>query len=417
MILSDLFRLGVGTAICLVMEAVFSGAELALVTCDKLRLSHRAARGEKGARIALQLVRRPEWFFSTTLLGQNLFIVGNSVLVTFFIFKYLGTEYEALGLLLAPVILIFGEALPKSIFQRGADRLGPRVAPFILFFSYLCFPVVWALSRFTLLLMGGVRGAVPSGPRVSRETLELFVKEAQRSEALSENFRRMLLRILSFSQQRTREVMTPLVEVVSLRESSTIRETLQMLGEERHTYLPIYQRRSSNIVGVVSVFDLLFNPRLDAPVGEVMTPPLYVSELMGVKELFLLLRKEQRPFAVVVDEYGGAQGVVTMEDILEEIVGEIEDEYDIREANWTRLETGRYLFRGRTAVDEINETFHWEIPKGNYETLAGFLVDRLGHIPREGEELKFGDLTFRVKAATPRSVGEVWVEQRESSLQ
>jgi len=133
------------TSICLVLEAFFSGSELAIVSADKLKLAHRAAQGHRGAKAALALAHRPEWFFSTTLLGQSLFIVANSILVTFFIFDHFGVRYEFFGLLLSPVILIFGEAVPKSLFQQWADRLTPIVSPVVILVSYLFFPVVWPL--------------------------------------------------------------------------------------------------------------------------------------------------------------------------------------------------------------------------------------------------------------------------------
>ncbi len=169
--IQDFFPILLWTTFCLIMEGIFSGAELAVVSCDKLKLTHRSARGDRGARAVLRLAHRPEWFFSTTMLGQNLFIVGNSILVTFFIFDRWGMEYEFLGLFLAPVILVFGEAVPKAVFQQGADRLAPRIAPFILFFSYLFYPVIWALSRLTLLLLGGVRGTLMAGHEVTAESL------------------------------------------------------------------------------------------------------------------------------------------------------------------------------------------------------------------------------------------------------
>ena len=164
------------TTVCLVLEAFFSGAELAIVSADKLKLAHRAAQGNRGAKVAVVLAKRPEWFFSTTLLGQNLFIVANSILITFFIFGNFGMKYEFLGLLLSPFVLIFGEAVPKSLAQQWADRLAPIVSPFVMIFSYLFYPIVWPLSKLTLLLMGGVRGSLLSGHEVTRESLEILLR-------------------------------------------------------------------------------------------------------------------------------------------------------------------------------------------------------------------------------------------------
>lgn len=409
MMTQELIQLIFWSLICLVMEAFFSGAEIALVSCDKARLSHRAGEGDRGARAALSLAHRPEWFFSATLLGQYLFVVGNSIWITFFLFKHFGVEYEFWGLLLAPFILVFGEAVPKSVFQKRADRLAPWSAPGILFFSYLFYPVVWTLSRLTLLLLGGVKGTLVSGHEATPENLETWIRHSESFSRLTPHFKKTVLRVLTFQKQKVREVMTSLVKVFSLRDTTTVKEALHLAWEEQHSHVPIYHRRAHNIVGMVHVFDLILSERLHVPVEGIMSVPLYVSEFMGLKELFFLFRREHKNFAVVVDEFGGAVGIVSLEDILEEVVGEIADEYDADEKHWTQLSDSNYLLQGRLLVSEINEIFRWELPRGDYESLSGFLLSRFGGIPQVGDRLVFGRLTFEVKAATPRTIKEVLV--------
>lgn len=408
-------QLGLWTAACLAMEALFSGAELALVCCDKLKLAHRAARGTRGARIALGFAKRPEWFFSTTLLGQNLFIVGNSILATFFIFNHFGMEYEFLGLFLAPLILIFGEAVPKAVFQRAADHLVTRVAPLVLVFSYLFYPIIWGLSKLTLLLLGGVKGTLLAGHQVTAESLELLVQDSETPRELSPEFKKTVLRILSFAKQKVREAMTPLADVFSLRQDVTVEEALRFVSREGYSYIPVYRKRAHNIVGVVSAFDLLTSRQLKNPLGKLQSTPLYVPESMGLKDLYLTLREGGKNFAVVVNEFGTAAGVVTLEDLWEEIVGEIRDEYDTEEKSWSQETASRYLFRGRSSIDEINETFRWSLPKENYETLAGFLLNGFGRFPKPGEMFRYGQLTFLIKTATPRSIDTVLVEIEEKT--
>ncbi|MBI2066969.1 MAG: HlyC/CorC family transporter [Deltaproteobacteria bacterium] len=410
MIWGDLIQLCFWSVFCLFFEAVFSGTEMALVACDKLKLSHRAGRGDRRARIALTLAKKPEWFFSTTLLGQNLFIVGNSILVTFFIFRHFGMEYEWVGLLLAPIVLIFGEAVPKSVFQRGADRLGPWFSPFILFFSYLFSPIVWLLSRLTLLLMGGVRGTLLGGHPVTPESLELLVKSSEVPLNLPVHFHKTILRILSFPKRKVYEVMTPLAEVFSLWDSLTIKEAIVQTSEGGYSHIPVFNKKAHNIVGIVGTFDLLMAKKLTASVESLMQPPLYVANLMGIRDLFYLFRERRSNMAVVVDEYGGAVGIVTFEDLIEEILGAIDDEYDQAEKQWTAVSEGNYLVKGRMTLDEVNETFSWALPKGHYETLAGFLLNRFGRFPGVGETLKFGPLVFTVQKGTSRLLDEVMVQ-------
>ncbi len=398
------------TALFLALEAFFSGSELALVSADKLKLSHRAAQGSRGAKIALALAQRPEWFFSTTLLGQGLFIVANSVLVTFFIFNEFGVQYEFFGLLLSPLILIFGEAVPKSLFQQWADRLTPIVSPAVFLFSILFFPIVWPLSKLTLLLMGGVKGSLMTGHEVSRESLELLLRESEAPRELAPVFKKSLLKTLLFTKKAVHEIMTPLIEVFSLSETSDIGEAIAVLREEGYSYVPIFRRRAYNIVGVVKFFDLLFAKDLKAPLDSLMKEPFYVPLEMSVTDLFLAFRDQQWDFAVVMDEYGGAAGIVTLEDILEEVVGEIDDEYDEERVSWKPVGRSQFLVEGRMTIDAVNERLRLGLPKGHYETIAGFVLSQLGHFPKSGEAIHFSNLTIMVKTATPRSVDEVLVE-------
>jgi magnesium and cobalt exporter, CNNM family len=397
-------------AVCLALEGFFAGSELALVSADKLKLAHRAAGGHYGAKTALSLARRPEWLFSTTLFGQNLFIVANSTLVTFFIFDRFGTQFELFGLLLSPIVLIFGEAVPKSLFQRWADFMAPLVAPVVYVFSYVFLPVVWPFSRLTRWLMGGVQGSLMSGHEVTRDSLEFLLKESEAPRELSPVFKKSLLKILAFAKKEAHEVMTPLIEVFSLRDTTTVAEAVDICREEGYSSFPVFQKRAYNIVGVLDYQDLLFAEKDQAPATSLMKTPLYVPPQMGVPDLFKVFQERGKKFAVVVDEFGGAVGIVTVEDIVEAVLGQIQDEYDEESLNWKQVGPSQYLFEGRVTVEEINERLRWSLPKGNYETLAGFLLTQFRKFPATGEVFHFGNLTFLIKTATERSIDEVLVE-------
>jgi putative hemolysin len=402
--------LAIWTASCLALEAFFAGSELALVSADKLKLAHRAAGGNAGAKIAMMLARRPEWFFSTTLLGQSLFIVANSTLVTFFIFDHFGTQYELFGLFLSPLILVFGEAVPKSVFQRWADFLTPLVAPVVYAASYLFLPLVWPLSRLTLWLMGGVQGSLMHGHEVTRDSLELLLNESEAPRELTPVFKKSLLKILAFAKKETHEIMTPLIEVFSLRDTTTVGEAVDIAREEGYSSFPVFQKRAYNLVGVLDFQDLLFAEKEDALIPTLMHPPLYVPPQMGVPDLFRLFQEKGKKFAVVIDEFGGAVGIVTLEDIVEAVLGQIQDEYDEESLHWKQVGPSQYQFEGRVTVDEVNERLRWGLPKGNYETLAGFLMTQFKRFPQTGEVYHFGNLTFLIKTATERSIDEILVE-------
>jgi CBS domain containing-hemolysin-like protein len=227
---------------------------------------------------------------------------------------------------------------------------------------------------------------------------------------VSSVFKKSLVKTLAFAKKDTHELMTPLVQVFSLRDTTTVAEAIALCREEGYSSIPVFQKRGFNIVGLVTYHDLMMAKDLTASLMQIMHPVAYVAEEMGVKDLFSFLRELKKSFAVVVDEYGSAVGVVTLEDIIEEILGEIEDEYDEVRSGWKMTAPNQYLFNGRVKIDDINERLRWRLPKENYETLAGFLLVQFGHIPKSGEILHYGSLTFLVKSATPRTLDEILVE-------
>jgi CBS domain containing-hemolysin-like protein len=286
----------------------------------------------------------------------------------------------------------------------------PLVAPVVYAFSFVFWPVVWPLSRLTLWLLGGVQGSLMHGHEVTRDSLEFLLKESEAPRELSPVFKKSLLKILTFAKKETHEIMTPLIEVFSLRESTPVADAVEICREEGYSSFPVFQKRAYNIVGVLNFQSLLFAKDDHAPVTALMEPPLYVPPQMGVQDLFRLFQQRNTKFAVVVDEFGGAVGVVTLEDIVEAVLGQIQDEYDEERLHGKQVGPSQYLFEGRIPVDEINERFRWSLPKGNYETLAGFLLTQFRKFPQTGDVLHFGNLTFLVKTATERSIDQVLVE-------
>ncbi len=405
-----------GTILFLLLEGFFAGAEMALVSADKIRLKHEAHKGSKGAKIALHLTKHPEWLFSATLLGQNLFIVANSTMLTFFIFDRWGVEYELFGLILCPVVLIFGEAVPKGLFQQSADRLAPIVSPIVLIFSYVFYPVVWLLSNFTKLLMGGMANLEEDGDRVTRESLEMILRETEVSRDLPLIFKGNFLKIFSFVKKEAREVMTPLIEVVSLRDTATVAEAIEICSQEGYSWIPIFHDRAYNIIGVVHFRDLLFEEQRQKTVASLMLEPLYVPPTMGVKDLYMFFQSRNRQFAVVIDEFGSSSGIVTTEDVAEAVLGPIQDEYDDERSEWRLIANRHYVMQGRVTIEEINDKLKWGLPKGTYETIAGLLLQRFKRYPQVGESIEVDDLTITVRAATARSIDEVLVDASKAEI-
>jgi CBS domain containing-hemolysin-like protein len=398
-------------ALCAIAEGFFSGSEIAVVSADRAVLRGKADAGDRGARMALAFLEHPQRLLATTLLGTSLAIVVATAFVTIYFLD--GWRHGALlaVLALAPALLIFGELVPKTLFQENADRWVTTLIYPLRLASILFAPAVYILGRFTsfvtLTLKVSERRA-----QVTRDELRLLLEVAPEGSpaAIPEAERSMITNVLDFGDTTVYDVMMPLSEVTALPEDATLDEAIAEIADKQHTRIPIYRERVDQIAGVLHAFDVL-----SAEVGggkgtvvELMRPPIFVPESKPTVDLLVELQRAGQQLAVVVDEYGGATGICTIEDILEEIVGEIEDEYD-RGPSPIRLEgPGLWRVIAKTSISQVNQTMKIDLPEGDdYETIAGLVLDRLKRIPREGETLRLGPITITIIGATDRAIEEV----------
>lgn len=396
--------------ICLLLEGFFSGSEIAVVSADRQRLILDAEAGSTRAHAALFLVNHPAVFFSTTLLGTNLCTITATVVATFFILDRFGEAYAPLAILYWPFTLIFGEIVPKSVYQHNADRIVRRVAPALLVVSYALYPAVWIFSKFTEKLLGMVRNRSEGERPISRDELELLLEVEKPEETdmrLAE--RTMISRVFDLEDTRVRQIMTPLVDVVAVPVDASREEAFRVLEENEFSRVPvIVPEEPFNVVGVLTGMDLLFS-KAESSIKKLMRKAYFVPEEMPLDELLIAMKRGGQAIAIAVDEYGGATGIVTVEDLLEEVVGEIRDEHDETLQLYRRVGRHRYIMNGRLEIDEANDKLKLSIPEGPYQTVAGFVMHILEHIPKAGEAFRKGKFTYRVARATDRAVIEVEV--------
>ncbi|MDD5643066.1 MAG: hemolysin family protein [Syntrophales bacterium] len=393
----------------LLLEAFFSASEIALISANRRRLRERAEQGHRGAALALKLVQAPERLVATTLLGSNLAEISSSILVTAFLIEVMGQTGEIVAvLLLPPLILILAEITPKSIGRQLADSLAQRLGPILWVVSWIIYPVTFifaGLSRAVLFLLGSRH---PSQmPFITREDLHLVVKKSGPEVDLETPERQIIQRILHFSLHSVKEAMVPLIRVAAIPDTLTVAQTLEEFRTSRFSRLPVYHRRIDNLIGVVHAFDLLGEEALHRSIRAFMRPITYVPELKKIDRLLAEMQRQAIHLAAVVDEYGGAVGIVTIEDLLEEIVGEIADEFDQEVTPYKKLGEGHYLVNARMEVEILNEALHLNLPPGDYETLAGFLIAQSGDLPRVGEHIRYNNLRFTVRQADARTLKEV----------
>ncbi len=394
----------------LLLQMFFAASEIALVSANRRRLRQRAEEGYRGAGLALRLLSAPERLLATTLMGSNLAEIANTILITALLLKLFDPYGEIIAVVfLPPLLLLLGEITPKSIARQQATGLARRLAPAVWIISWVFYPVTMVfagVSRLVLLAVGARQ--ISPLPFITREDLHLVVRKGGPEVDLEGQERMMIHRILKFSLRTVKEVMVPLVRVAAVPETLTVGQTLEEFRRTQYARLPVYQGRIDNLIGVLHGFDLL-GVDLGGPIKPFIRPLHFVPE---IKKIDLLLGEMQRlgiHLAAVVDEYGGVVGIVTIEDLLEEIVGEIADEFDQEVAPFMKLGEGHYLIRARMEIRALNEALHLDLPPGDYETLGGFLIAQWGDLPRVGEQLRFRDFYFVVRRADARAIKEVEV--------
>lgn len=398
----------------LLLEGFLSGSEIAMVAADRKKLSRFAHAGSRWDRLTFRILKEPSWFLSTTLVGSNLAEVANAALVTSILMGFYGSRGDLYAfLILTPLILIFGEILPKTLFQQKADPWVRKIVPVIWVVSLILYPFVWLMSKATQAVSRLLKQEGEVRPLVTREELQLLLREEGGRSDINPLEQDMIRRIFRFSTTRVKEAMIPLVDVVALEETCTVEEAIASLRQENYSRYPVYRDRVDNVVGILYSLDLLDAEGEGKTIRPFVRPISFFPETKPVDESLLEMQRNQEAMAAVVDEYGGTVGIVTVEDILEEVVGEIEDEYDVNQPFYRRIGPKKFWINARMEIDHLNEILKLGLPRGDYETLGGFVLERLGRVPLDGEVFRYKKMLFEILKSNEKSVLEVTVTLKE----
>ena len=413
--MSDIWITALLMAVCLIAEGFFSGSELGVVSADRMKLRHDAAKGSRGARLALDMLeKRPEWLLSTTLVGTNIAVVANSTIATALMIELFGEAGSWLAVILvAPLIWVFGEIVPKSVFQQRADTITPYVIYVLRFFAILFSPILIVfvtLSKF-LSRLAGARDE--HNPFTLREQIQSMVQmPPQEGGDIQATEKTMIRRMFNFSETTVYKVMVPLIDVTAVDRKCTVGEAVRLAVESSHARLPVFDGRIDRVVGVLNTMDLL-GVDAAAPIEPFICPTRYVPASKSAESMLVELRKDGDAMAVVMDEFGGAEGIVTIEDIIEEVVEDIQDEYDRQEkpAEWMKkLGHHDYLVSARADPAMLNEKLGLKLPgEGSYDTLSGFILEFAHEIPAPGTTIEVEGIKFTVQRATPQVIQEVQI--------
>ncbi len=392
--------------LCLLAKGFFSGSETAMVHFNGQEPSDRPEKPEEHIREYVQTHQR---LLVTTKVGSTLAVVAGTVLMA----QHARLRWGNIGelytlLIMAPMFILIGEIIPRVVFQHYAEGLAKKLPRLLNFWRWVFMPLVVLIDGFGRLLRKALRaGKDTLTPFVSREELQVILTGPDAATELEIHERQMIDRIFDFSETMVEDTMVPLIEVQALEHKTRAADALPRVLQNMHSRYPIYRERIDDIIGLLYSTDLVDVEDQTEPLDKLMRPCVYVPETLPVSELLARMQKHDFSMAVAVDEYGGCVGVITREDILEEVVGEIEDEYDEEMPLIQAQAPGRWLVSARVEIDEIEEDLGLEIPEGPYETLGGFLLTRFLRVPQQGEKLKFSNWTFVIVNADERSIHEV----------
>ncbi len=397
--------------LCLIMEGFFSGSEIGVVSADRLKLRHMAAQGNSGAKLAVEMLSKPEWLLSTTLVGTNIAIVTNTTLATVLSVQVFGPKYSWMAIpIVAPLIWIFGEIVPKSIFQQRADVLTPKVIFILKGASIIFFPILVFFTTLTKLLTKMV-GKKEKNPFTLREELDLMLQMDGSDSDISAMEKNMIRRTFDYGRTQARDIMIPYLEVSTVANTTSCRETLNVAGESAHPLIPIYDGRVDRVVGQINTMDLLGQPD-DTPIKSFIKPIRFIYGSKKLEDLMEQFRKDGDRMAIVVDEFGSAEGLVTMKDIVERIVGYYEDEHGVAhhsdrvDQEIVKIKDGEYLVNGRLTLMALKQVTGIDLESGqnNYETLSGFLLEQFGDIPTHGNTCEFEGNRFTVEGCNDKRI-------------
>ncbi len=380
--------------ICIILSAFFSSSEVALISITRAKARTLVNEGKLGSQAVAALKESPEHLLITILIGNNIVNVAAAALATSIAIQMFGD----IGIGIATgfvviVLLIFGEIGPKIYAARASDSFALAVAPVILFLSRIFTPLIWLVERISPKFGMGKEICEPA---VTEEEIKEWIDVGKEDGTIEQGEQDMLYSVLEFADTTAREIMTPRVDVILMEDTVTFEEAIRIFNETGFSRIPVYHDQIDNITGILNVkdvFSAMVSHRKDSTIKEVMYDPMFVPETKKIDDLLKELQVHRVQMAIVIDEYSSFVGIVTVEDILEEIVGDILDEYDKEEPEIQNISEGVFAVDAQMWVDDINERMELNLPVDeSYETIGGLIIDRLGHIPlHPGEKIEIND--------------------------
>lgn len=383
--------------VCLLLSGFFSGSEVALISINPAKVRTLVEQKKTGSQALEHLKADPDRLLITILIGNNLVNIAAASIATAVAIAIWGEIGIGIATFVTTFLMLtFGEILPKTYATRSTERVALMVSRPILWLSYLLYPLFWVIDVGKRVFSRNREVK----PTVTEDEIKQWIDVGEEEGTIEEEEHEMLYRVFAFSDTRAKEVMTPRADVVMINRKSSLEDSINIFNETGFTRLPVYEEQIDNIIGILNVkdvFGVIYSPGPNDEIPELVYEPYFVPESKEIDDLLRDMQKSKIHLAIVVDEYGTFAGVVTVEDILEELVGEIMDEFDEEEPDIQKINDWVYVIDARAWVERVNEDLSISLPTSeSYETIGGLIIDQLGYIPDKGEVVTLPESGIRL---------------------
>lgn len=403
--------------ILLILSAFFSSAETALTMINKIRIKTLADEGNKKAAVVLKIEDNPDKMLSAILIGNNIVNISASSLVTIFVQNLFGNWAVSIGTgVLTVLVLIFGEIAPKTAATTYADTLAMFYAKPIWLLMVVLTPVIFIINKLASGVMSifGLKGDVRENT-FTEEELRTIMTVSHEEGVIEKEEREMINNVFDFGDAEAKDVMIPRIDMCMVDVESTYEELLEIFRENKYTRLPVYENSSDNVIGIINIKDLiLYRSGENFYIRDYLRDAYYTYEYKKLSELMVEMRKDSVNITIVLDEYGAAVGLITIEDLLEEIVGDIRDEYDYDEVDaFTEIAPGEYMVDGQVKLDDVNDTLGLSLVSEDYDSLGGYIIGFLDRLPSTGDKVDTGNVTLVVDSMDKNRIDKIHIYIKE----
>ncbi len=397
--------------VLLSLSAFFSSSETALTTVNKIRMRTLADAGDRRAEYVLKVIENPGKMLSAILIGNNIVNLYASSLATVLATKTWGNEAVGLATgVLTLLILVFGEITPKTVATIQAETIALRFAKIIYGIMIVLTPVIYIVNQLSFLVLRILRvDPNKRGESITEDELRTIVEVSHEEGVIETEEKKMINNVFDFGDAVAKDVMVPRIDMSFVDVNATYGELMDMFREEKYTRFPVYEETTDNVVGVINIKDVFLadGPR-DFSVRKYLRQPLYTYEFKKVSELMLEMRKADVNIIIVLDEYGATAGLITLEDMLEEIVGEIRDEYDGDEEEAVRqISPKEYIVDGSMKLDDLNDRLDLKLESEDYDSIGGLVIGLLDHLPEEGEDVVVDNVRLVVECVEKNRIDKI----------